>query len=75
MDPWLTERVVVNVLNKMIIHENSFQAFMNKMFTDIAAFDESTVQKLQTIFTEYSDFKINQYTNLSVSIIYINCKG
>ncbi|ORX45418.1 hypothetical protein BCR36DRAFT_333248 [Piromyces finnis] len=65
MDPWLTERVVVNVLDKMITHENSFQAFMSKMFSDIAAFDESTVQKLQTIFTEYSNYKISQYSNLS----------
>jgi len=64
-DPWLTERVVVNVLDKMITHENSFQAFMTKMFSDIAAFDEATVQKLQNIFTEYSNFKISQYGNLS----------
>jgi len=56
----------------MITHENSFQAFMSKMFSDIAAFDEATVQKLQTIFTEYSNFKISQYGNLTVSIIYIN---
>ncbi|OUM69407.1 hypothetical protein PIROE2DRAFT_57454 [Piromyces sp. E2] len=65
MDPWLTERVVVNVLDKMITHENSFQAFMNKMFTDIAAFDESTVQRLQAIFTDYSNYRISQYGNLS----------
>jgi len=49
----------------MITHENSFQAFMSKMFSDIAAFDESTVQKLQNIFTEYSNFKISQYGNLT----------
>jgi len=65
VDPWLTERVVVNVLDKMITHENSFQAFMSKMFSDIAAFDEATVQKLQTIFTDFSNFKISQYGNLT----------
>ncbi|ORX87596.1 hypothetical protein BCR32DRAFT_289245 [Anaeromyces robustus] len=65
VDPWLTERVVVNVLEKMINHENSFQNFMSKMFTDIATFDEQTVGKLQTIFTDYSNFKINQFSNLT----------
>jgi len=65
MDPWLTERVVVNVLEKMINHENSFQNKMSKMFNDIATFDEQTVQKLQTIFTDFSNFKINQYQTLN----------
>ncbi|KAL6597601.1 hypothetical protein LY90DRAFT_705794 [Neocallimastix californiae] len=65
MDPWLTERVVVNVLNKMIVHENSFQASMSKMFKDIATFDEQTVKKLQTIFTDFSNYRINQYQNLN----------
>jgi len=65
VDPWLTERVVVNVLDKMINHENSFQAFMSKLFSDIAAFDESTVKRLQAIFTEYSNFKISQFGNLT----------
>jgi IS5 family transposase len=65
MDPWLTERVVVNVLEKMINHENSFQNKMSKMFNDIATFDEQTVQKLQTIFTDFSNFKISQYQTLN----------
>jgi len=65
MDPWLTERVVVNVLEKMINHENSFQNKMSKMFNDIAIFDEQTVQKLQTIFTDFSNYKISQYQTLN----------
>jgi len=65
MDPWLTERVVVNVLEKMINHENHFQNNMKKMFIDIANFDEQTVKKLQTIFTDFSNFRINQYQTLN----------
>jgi len=54
----------------MIVHENSFQASMSKMFKDIATFDEQTVKKLQTIFTDFSNYRINQYQNLNVNIIY-----
>lgn len=49
----------------MINNENSFQGFMKKTFEDIAAFDQHTIEKLQSIFTEFANYKVSQYANLT----------
>lgn len=67
-DPWLSERALINQLEKMVKDENDFQGVMNKLFEDMEEFDQHVVNQLQNVFDEYNSNKNKECNDVKLSL-------
>jgi len=67
-DPWVSERALINQLEKMLKDENSYQTRMNHLFEDMENFDQHLVNQLQSIFDEFSSSKNKECNDLKLSL-------
>jgi len=67
-DPWVSERALVNQLEKMLKDENIYQGGMNQLFEDMENFDQHVVNQLQNVFDEYNSSKNKEYNDVKSSL-------
>jgi len=67
-DPWISERALINQLEKMLKDENNYQGRMNKLFEDMGNFDQHIVNQLQNVFEEYNSSKNKECNNIKINL-------
>ncbi|ORX60817.1 hypothetical protein BCR36DRAFT_340691 [Piromyces finnis] len=67
-DPWLSERALINQLEKMLKDENDYQCRMNEIFEDMEEFDQHIVNQLQNVFDEYNSNKNKECNDVKLNL-------
>jgi len=67
-DPWLSERALINQLEKMMKDENDYQNRMNSLFEDMERFDQFIINQLQSVFDEYNSSKNKECNDVKLSL-------